>query len=227
MVKLYYNSIILSIVYTIFNFCANLILSCSCFLSIIANGKLVFPCKFLCFVITHDFALILLNNACYSTHINPYFVIAFFAAQMFACFEYSHLDKCLAIMGADLLSSFEPAPLSALILFILFTAFINLIMVSATSKWAFMSFIFIPMFAQMGISPDVTQCAFRIGDSSTNAITPFLFYMPLVLTYMRQYDKQITYGSLLKYTWRYSLCILAAWTLLFIVWYLLKIPMGL
>ena len=101
-----------------------------------------------------------------------YFVIAFFAAQMFACFEYSHLDKCLAIMGADLLSSFEPAPLSALILFILFTAFINLIMVSATSKWAFMSFIFIPMFAQMGISPDVTQCAFRIGDSSTNAITP-------------------------------------------------------
>lgn len=63
-----------------------------------------------------------------------YFVIAFFAAQMFACFEYSHLDKCLAIMGADLLSSFEPGPLSALILFILFTAFINLIMVSATSK---------------------------------------------------------------------------------------------
>ena len=82
-----------------------------------------------------------------------YFVIAFFAAQMFACFEYSHLDKCLAIMGADLLSSFEPAPLSALILFILFTALINLIMVSATSKWAFMSFIFIPMFAQMGIAP--------------------------------------------------------------------------
>ena len=94
-------------------------------------------------------------------------------------------------MGADLLSSFEPAPLSALILFILFTALINLIMVSATSKWAFMSFIFIPMFAQMGIAPDVAQCAFRIGDSSTNAITPFLFYMPLVLTYMRQYDKQI------------------------------------
>ena len=146
---------------------------------------------------------------------------------MFACFEYSHLDKCLAIMGADLLSSFEPAPLSALVLFILFTALINLIMVSATSKWAFMSFIFIPMFAQMGIAPDIAQCAFRIGDSSTNAITPFLFYMPLVLTYMRQYDKQITYGSLLKYTWRYSLGILVVWTLLFIVWYLLKIPMGL
>lgn len=156
-----------------------------------------------------------------------FFVIAFFAAQMFACFEYSHLDKCLAIMGADLLASFELPPLTALVLFIFFTASVNLIMVSATSKWAFMSFIFIPMFVQMGISPDITQCAFRIGDSSTNAITPFMFYMPLVLTYMRQYDKQITYGSLLRYTWRYSLGILAAWTVFFIVWYLLKLPMGL
>lgn len=156
-----------------------------------------------------------------------YVVIAFFAAQMFACFEYSHLDKCLAILGADLLSSFEPTPLTALILFIFFTAFINLIMVSATSKWAFMAFIFVPMFIQMGVSPDITQCAFRIGDSSTNAITPFLFYMPLVLTYMRQYDRQITYGSLLKYTWRYSLSILAVWTLLFIIWYMLGLPMGL
>lgn len=156
-----------------------------------------------------------------------YFVIAFFAAQMFACFEYSRLDKCVAIMGAGLLSSFELGNLSSLVVFILFTAMINLIMVSATSKWAFMSYIFIPMFAQMGISPDVAQCAFRIGDSSTNGITPFMFYIPLVLTYMQQYDKQVSYGSLLKYTWRFSLYILIAWTAFFILWYVLGIPVGL
>ncbi len=156
-----------------------------------------------------------------------YFVIAFFAAQMFACFEYSHLDKCIAILGADLLSSLRLGSLWILILFILFTALINLIMVSATSKWAFMSFIFVPVLAGMGISPDVTQCAYRIGDSATNAITPFMFYMPLVLTYMQQYDKQSTYGSLLKYTWRYSLAILLAWTALFILWYITGLPLGL
>lgn len=158
--------------------------------------------------------------------LGEYFVIAFFAAQMFACFEYSRLDKCLAIMGADLLASYESSPLPVLVLFILFVALVNLIMVSATAKWAFMSFIFIPVFAQMGIAPDVVQCAFRIGDSSTNAITPFLFYMPLVLTYMRQYDKQVTYSFLFRYTWRYSLSILAVWTLMFVVWYLLRIPVG-
>lgn len=156
-----------------------------------------------------------------------YLVIAFFAAQMFACFEYSHLDKCVAIIGADFLSSIQIGSIGTLVLFILFTALINLIMVSATGKWAFMAFIFVPVFARMGISPDMTQCAFRIGDSATNAITPFMFYMPLVLTYMQQYDKQTTYGSLLKYTWRYSLAILFAWTALLVIWYLTGLPLGL
>ncbi len=156
-----------------------------------------------------------------------YFVIAFFAAQMFACFEYSHLDKCLAIMGANMLSSVNLGPLPTLILFILFTACIDLLIVSATSKWSFMAFIFVPMFAHMGIAPDVTQCAYRIGDSAMNAITPFMFYMPLVLTYMQQYDDRATYGSLLKYTWRYSVYILISWTALLVVWYLVGLPLGL
>ena len=156
-----------------------------------------------------------------------YFVIAFFAAQMFACFEYTRLDKCLAIMGADLLSSVQLHSLWILLLFILFTAVINLIMVSATAKWAFMAFIFVPVFAKLGIDPDMTQCAFRIGDSATNAITPFLFYTPLVLTYMQQYDHRTTYLSLLRYTWRYSVYILLIWTLIFVVWYLTGLPLGL
>lgn len=156
-----------------------------------------------------------------------YFVIVFFASQMFACFEYSQLDKCIAIMGANMLSSVRLDSLWVLILFILFTAFVNLIMVSSTSKWAFMSFIFVPELAGMGISPDMVQCAYRIGDSATNAITPFMFYMPLVLTYMQQYDKQATYGSLLKHTWMYSLAILIAWTVLFVLWYVCKLPLGL
>lgn len=156
-----------------------------------------------------------------------YFVIAFFAAQMFACLEYSHLDKCIAIIGANLISSIQLDSLSTLILFILFTAIINLIMVSATVKWSFMAFIFIPVLARMGISPDMVQCAFRIGDSTTNAITPFMFYMPLVLAYMQQYDRYSTYGSLLRYTWRYTIGIFITWTLLFVVWYLTGLPLGL
>lgn len=159
--------------------------------------------------------------------LSSYLVIAFFAAQMFACLDYSRLNKCLAIMGADMLSSAHMSSLWILIFFILFTALVDLIMVSASAKWSFMSFIFIPFFASKGISPDVVQCAYRIGDSANNAIAPFMFYLPLILTYMQQYDKEATYGTLLKYTWRYSVYILVIWTLFFILWYELKLPFGL
>lgn len=156
-----------------------------------------------------------------------YVVIAFFASQMFACLEYSRLDKCLAILGANYISSMQVGAMSSLLLFIFYTALINLMMVSATAKWAFMAFIFVPLFTTMGIEPELTQCAFRVGDSATNAITPFLFYMPLVLTYMQRYDEQSTYATLFKLTWRYTIYILVFWTLLFVVWYLLGWPVGL
>lgn len=156
-----------------------------------------------------------------------FFIIAFFAAQMFACLDYSHLDKCIAVMGANWLATFQLEGLSGLLVFIVFVTCVNLIMVSATLKWGFISFLFIPIFAQSAISPEMAQCAFRIGDSATNAITPFLFYMPLVLTYVMQYDKKATYLTLLKHTWIYSLAIFIVWMALFVIWYLLKLPIGL
>ena len=154
-------------------------------------------------------------------------VLLFFASQMFACFNYSHLDKCLAVWGADLLMSVNTGSLGILLLFILFVAFVNLFWVSATSKWAFMAYIFVPVLAEAGIAPDVVQAAFRVGDSATNTLTPFMFYVPLVLAYMQYYDKRVTYGSLLRYTWRYSFFILLAWMLLFVVWYVGGLAFGL
>lgn len=158
--------------------------------------------------------------------LSVYFVIAFFAAQMFACLEYSNLDKLITILSANSLSQLNITPFLSIILFIILSALINFFMVSATSKWGFIAFIFVPLFGQMGISPNVVQCAFRIGDSSTNAITPFLFYMPLVLTYMLQYNYKATYISLFRYTWRFSLYILMAWIILFIFWMLTDLPLG-
>lgn len=158
--------------------------------------------------------------------IGIYIAITFFASQMFACIEYTHLDKYFAIWSAGLFFDANLSPLPALVLFIVYSAFINLIMVSATAKWGLMAFIFIPMFSALGISPDMIQCAFRIGDSSTNAITPFLFYMPLVLAYLLQYNKRASYLTLVKYTWRYSIFTLLSWIALFILWYITRLPLG-
>lgn len=158
--------------------------------------------------------------------LSVYFVIIFFASQLYACFDYSHLDKLLAASIAPLLINVSATPLITLLLFILITGIVNLVLTSSTVKWSFMSLIFVPFFMKIGISPDATQCAFRIGGSATNAVTPFLFYAPLMLTLINHYGQGTTYVTFLRYTWRYSLCVLFAWMLLFVVWYLCNIPFG-
>lgn len=156
-----------------------------------------------------------------------YIVIAFGASQMFACLEYSQLDKYFLLLGINLASSVHWSGVSVMIFFILFVALLNLIMVSATAKWSLMALVFIPIFFEYGFPADMVQCAFRVGDSVTNAITPFMFYMPLVLAYMRYYEETSTYVSLFKFTWKYSLIIGLVWTLLFVVWYFSGFPFGL
>ncbi len=156
-----------------------------------------------------------------------YLVITFFASQMFAFFDYSQIDECIVIISSEIFSTIDMCNWGVLISFIFFVALINLVMVSATSKWAVMSYLFIPILTSKGIAPDMVQCAFRIGDSATNAITPFMFYLPFVLACMEKYDKSSNYISLLKYTWKYSIAILLAWIMLFIIWRIIDLPLGL
>ena len=158
--------------------------------------------------------------------ISFYLVIAFFAAQMFACLEYTNIDKYLIVLSSTFFSFISIDGLPMLLLLILYSALINLIMVSAVYKWTLISYTIIPLFLSIGISPEMAQCAFRIGDSSTNAITPFLFYMPLVLAYIQLYENKTSYLFLLKHTWRFSIYILIGWTLLFLLWYLTCLPLG-
>lgn len=155
-----------------------------------------------------------------------YLVLAFFASQMFACLEYSRLVEYVAVTGADWIVSFQASGPCSLVLLTLFTALLNTLMVSSTAKWALLSFIFVPFMADAGISPDVVQCAYRIGDSATNAITPFMLYAPLVLAYMRMYDRNATFATLFRYAWIYSFAILPVWAMFFLFWYVCGLPLG-
>ena len=54
-----------------------------------------------------------------------------------------------------------PLFLTALFGIILLTACLNLIITSASSKWAILAPVFVPMLMAVGISPELTQAAFR------------------------------------------------------------------
>lgn len=50
--------------------------------------------------------------------------------------------------------------------------------IETSAKWAVMAPVFVPMMMLLGYSPELTQAAYRIGDSVCNIITPLMSYFP-------------------------------------------------
>ena len=87
--------------------------------------------------------------------------------------------------------------------------------------------ILVPMLMQVGIAPELTQAAYRIGDSTTNIITPLLPYFPLVVVYCQRWVPRSGIGTLLSLMVPYTIAFLASWSLLLLVFWGLDIPLGL
>ena len=135
-------------------------------------------------------------------------------------------DRVTAVSGAEFLKSMSLQGPVLLVAFVVVAMIINLLIASASAKWAIMAPVFVPMFMLMGISPEATQAAYRIGDSSTNMIAPLLSYIPLILVAMRRYVKDSTLGTLLSLMLPYSIFTAIAWTIFMLIWLYAGIPLG-
>lgn len=170
---------------------------------------------------SHDFSSMLTKSM---STMGGFIVIVFFASQMMAYFTWSNLGTVLAVSGAALLQDANGIVL--IVGFILLTAFINIFIGSASSKWAILAPIFVPMFMLLDFHPAFTQMAYRIGDSITNPLTPMMAYFPLLLATVQKYDKKAGIGTLMANILPYSVVIGIIWTIFIIVWYLFGIPLG-
>jgi aminobenzoyl-glutamate transport protein len=155
-----------------------------------------------------------------------YIALAFAASQFVAYFAWSNLGLILAISGADLLRATGISGIPLVILFIFVCAVMDLFLASASAKWAVTGTVFVPMLMIMGYSPELTQAAYRIGDSFTNIVTPLMPYMPLIIAFARKYDPGFGLGTLLSVMLPYSIAFAFVWTLLLVLWLLLGIPLG-
>ncbi len=155
-----------------------------------------------------------------------YIALAFAASQFVAYFGWSNLGLILAVSGAEFLKATGLSGIPLILLFIFVCALIDLFLASASAKWAVMGPVFVPMLMIMGYSPELTQGAYRIGDSFTNIITPLMPYMPLIIAFAQKYDPKIGLGTLLSMMLPYSIAFAAGWTVLLALWLLLGIPLG-
>ena len=155
-----------------------------------------------------------------------YMVLVFFAAQFVAYFNWTNIGLIIAIEGAEFLKSSGLGPIPLMLSFILVSAFINLFMGSASAKWAIMAPVFIPMFMLLGYSPEFVQVAYRIGDSTTNIISPMMSYFALIVAFVEKYDTNAGIGTVIATMLPYTFFFLIAWIFLLIIWMILGLPIG-
>jgi aminobenzoyl-glutamate transport protein len=155
-----------------------------------------------------------------------YIVLVFFAAQFVYFFKYSRLGIILAIHGAEFLKNIGLTGILLIIAFVLLSAFINLFMGSASAKWAIMAPVFVPMFMLLGYHPALTQVAFRIGDSTTNLITPMMSYFALIVTFSQKYDEKYGIGTIIATMIPYTIFFLIFWIILLCIWMCTGLPLG-
>lgn len=155
-----------------------------------------------------------------------YIALIFICAQFVSCFNYSKLGTILAFKGADFLRTLGASGPVLMLLFILFTALVNLLMGSATAKWTILAPVFVPIFMLLGYSPELTQAAYRIGDSCTNLISPLMPYFAMVVVCAQKYDKSLGIGTLVSTMLPYSLLFLLGWSVLLVIWMVTGLPLG-
>jgi len=153
-------------------------------------------------------------------------VLSFVAAHLVQFFIWSNLGSILAISGAEALQRIGLVGIPLLVAVIIFSSGVNLIIGSASAKFAILAPIFVPMMMLMGYSPEVTQLAYRIGDSYSNIITPLLPYYPLIIVFAQKYVKDIGIGTLISIMLPYAIVFMIVRIPMFILWIWLNIPLG-
>ena len=162
----------------------------------------------------------------YMSVLGSYVVLAFFAAIFVKAFEHSNLGKMLAIEGGNFLGQYNLPSWALMMGLIVVTGFINLFVGSMSAKWAMLSTVFVPMFMTLGVSPELTQVTYRIGDSVTNSITPLNPYVVVVLVFMQQHVKKGGLGTLVAVMLPYAIVFAIAWTIMLTIWIQLGVPLG-
>jgi len=147
-------------------------------------------------------------------------------AQFIAYFNFSNIAEVLAVKLGDVLEDMNIGAVWLLVGLIIVTFIVDLIIPAAIAKWALLAPIFIPLFIRLGVAPQTVLAAYRVGDSPFNVITPLMAYFPLIVVFTKRYKKDAGIGTVVSLMLPYVVILSIAWTLFFVVWYLIGIPLG-
>jgi aminobenzoyl-glutamate transport protein len=155
-----------------------------------------------------------------------YVVMVFFAAIFTKAFADSNIGALIALKGAETLRALALPGAATLVGVVLLTAGLDVLVPSASAKWALVAPILVPMLLAVGIAPELTQAAFRVGDGPVNLVTPLMPHFPLVLAFGRRYVTGLGMGTLMSLVLPFGVAYLLLQVGLLLLWWLLELPLG-
>lgn len=166
----------------------------------------------------------------YLKDLSSLLVLIFFAAQLCLIFKQTNLG---VFVVASLTNWVGDLQLTGIVL-VLITFFLTLVSTFlvpvASTKWAIIAPIIIPMFMQSSLTPEFAQAVFRAGDSAVKGITPLFTYFVILIGFLQIYNKKkndtITISRAISLMTPYTVAFTILWLAIVIIFYILGIPIG-
>lgn len=157
-------------------------------------------------------------------------VLIFFAAQFCLIFKETNIGIFIVASLSELLNGMQLSGLSLVVITFVIVAISTFFVPMASTKWAMLSPIIVPMFMQASMTPEFAEAVFRAADSSMKGITPLFSYFVILIGYLHIYNKRkndvITITDAMSLMIPYAIAFTILWLVIILAFYIIGIPIG-
>ena len=157
-------------------------------------------------------------------------VLIFFAAQFCLIFKETNIGLFIVASLSELINKFQFTGLLLVVVTFLVVAISTFFVPMASTKWAMMSPVIVPMFMQSSMTPEFAEAVFRAADSSVKGLTPIFSYFVILIGFLHIYNKRkndvITISDAMSLMVPYTIAFTILWLIIILAFYIIGIPIG-
>ena len=157
-------------------------------------------------------------------------VLIFFASQFCLIFKETNIGLFIVASLSELLNTFQLTGLLLVIVTFVIVAICTFFVPMASTKWAMLSPVIVPMFMQSSMTPEFAEAVFRAADSSVKGLTPIFSYFVILIGFLHIYNKRkndvITIADAMSLMVPYAIAFTVLWLIIILAFYIIGIPIG-
>ena len=157
-------------------------------------------------------------------------VLIFFASQFCLIFKETNIGLFIVASLSELLNTFQLTGLLLVIVTFVIVAICTFFVPMASTKWAMLSPVIVPLFMQSSMTPEFAEVVFRAADSSVKGLTPIFSYFVILIGFLHIYNKRkndvITISDAMSLMVPYAIAFTVLWLIIILAFYIIGIPIG-